>query len=172
MTDHLLHECRPYEEAPRHTMAWAIPAFIAGGLLAFLSWHPIRTTAIPTAVIQIGLQAIDKVGLVIYGLVPLAIWAVLLILKQIRSGSSDQRMELDYAYIARTSTLLGLLGTITSLGLATSRLGGEVAAGSSAAILKVIPYTGQALVSTMVGLVIALLAETALHFIERKHVTT
>lgn len=112
--------------------------------------------------------AFNKVGIVIIGLLPLAIWAVRLIWKQISGYRADAKMEMDYAYIARSATVLGLLGTITSLGIATSRLAGDVSAGSSSAILKVIPLTGQALVSTMVGLVIALAAETALHFIERR----
>ena len=45
-----------------------------------------------------------------------------------------------------------------------------MAATSADAILKVIPLTGQALVSTVAGLVVSMIAETALHVVERKTV--
>ncbi|MFA7158581.1 MAG: MotA/TolQ/ExbB proton channel family protein [Kiritimatiellia bacterium] len=116
--------------------------------------------------------AFNQVGIVVVGLVPLAIWVLRLVYQQVAGLQSGiRRVEIDYDYIARSSTLLGLLGTVISLSMATVRLAQEVSIGSSSAILKVIPLTGQALVSTMVGLVIAFVAETALHVIERrKHV--
>jgi biopolymer transport protein ExbB/TolQ len=63
--------------------------------------------------------------------------------------------------------MFGLLGTIISLALATAQFGGGGKL-TSEVILRVIPLTGQALVSTVFGLLIALVTETALHFLERK----
>ncbi|MBI3986807.1 MAG: MotA/TolQ/ExbB proton channel family protein [Lentisphaerae bacterium] len=117
-----------------------------------------------------GAYAYQQVGIVVVGLVPLAVWALRLVLAQLRGARAGRRVELDYDYIARSSTLLGLLGTVISLSMATVQLAHEVTIGSSAAILKVIPLTGQALVSTMVGLMIAFVAETALHAIERSKI--
>lgn len=114
--------------------------------------------------------AYDAIGIVVLGLLPLFVWSLKLTLEMLAGRSMGAVQQMDYAYISRTATLLGLLGTVISLGLATSRLGGEVAATSAEAILKVIPLTGQALVSTVAGLVVSMIAETALHVVERKTV--
>jgi hypothetical protein len=107
-------------------------------------------------------------GMVMMALVPLAVWAVTLVARQCFQRTADRRMELDYGYISRTAPLLGLLGTVSSLALATSYLEGVGSAIGPDTILRIIPRTGQALVATIAGLVIALVAETALHIIERR----
>jgi len=113
-------------------------------------------------------SAYATLGFVVVGIIPLATWAVVLATRQILRGSSDRKMELDYGYISRTAPLLGLLGTVISLALATSQLQGVGSKVGTEAILRIIPLTGQALTATIAGLLIALLAETALHVIERK----
>ena len=110
----------------------------------------------------------SKVGVVVAGLLPLACWVVILAWRQWRARKASSRTQLDFAYIARTATMLGLLGTVISLALATTELATEVTNNSSRAILKVIPLVGQKLMSTIVGLLVALAADTALHLIERK----
>ncbi|MGD0060497.1 MAG: MotA/TolQ/ExbB proton channel family protein [Verrucomicrobiia bacterium] len=110
----------------------------------------------------------ERMGIVTVGLLPLGIWAVRLIIQQLSRRHATGHMELDYAYIARSATILGLIGTIIALGAAGRKLAADIAAGTSSAIIQVVPLTGQALVCTMVGLIIALAAETGLHFAERK----
>lgn len=113
-------------------------------------------------------RAYDAIGIVLVGLLPQGIWALRLVWRQFLGPGATNRMELDYGYIARSATILGLLGTVISLGLATARLGDETLRGSHDALMRIVPLTGQALVSTATGLAIAFLAETALHFIERR----
>jgi hypothetical protein len=107
-------------------------------------------------------------GIVVVGMVPLAIWAVTLAARQVIHRTTDRTMELDYGYISRMAPMLGLLGTVISLALATSQLEGVGSKVGTETILRIIPLTGQALVATIAGLLIASLAETALHIIERK----
>jgi hypothetical protein len=154
------------EQTRQSSTRWAtyLVALAAGGLVAGTA-HGLGDG---TCGLHWARQAYDAIGIVIVGLIPLSVWGGRLIWRQLTERTTNRRMELDYGYIARTSTLLGLLGTIISLSIATVQLGQEVSTGSNAAILKVIPMTGQALMSTFVGLVIALAAETALHLIERK----
>lgn len=113
-------------------------------------------------------RAYDAFGFMAFGFGALTIWLVKLVIDQCRGRALDRRMELDYVYLSRTATLLGLLGTVIHLGSATASVAGGVAAGSAEVILKVIPLTGQALLCTVAGLVIATAAETALHWKERK----
>lgn len=154
-------------ENPSGMTGWVFWA--VGGALTALAFYSFGDSWCGAGMIWHAVRgAFSKVGIVLIGLLPMGVWVLMLVVKQLAGQRSEVRMRLDYAYIARSATVLGLLGTITSLGFATTRLAGDVAAGSSSAILKVIPLTGQALVSTMVGLVIALIAETALHVMDRK----
>src|SRR5262249_51334332 len=107
-------------------------------------------------------------GIVVVGIVPLAVWAAVLVGRQLLERTTDRKMQLDYGYISRTAPLLGLLGTVISLALATSQLEGVGSKVGTETILRVIPLTGQALVATIAGLLIALVAETALHVVERQ----
>jgi hypothetical protein len=110
----------------------------------------------------------DSMGIVMLSLMPLGIWVIKLIIQQVLQKRVTGRMEVDYAYISRSGTILGLIGTIIALGAAGRKLASDMAAGKSNAIMEVVPLTGEALVCTMVGLIIAFAAETALHFLERK----
>ena len=107
-------------------------------------------------------------GIVMLSLLPLGIWVIKLIVQQLLLKRATGRMEVDYAYISRSGTILGLIGTIIALGAAGRKLATDMAAGKGNAIMEVVPLTGEALVCTMVGLIIAFAAETALHFLERK----
>ncbi len=109
-----------------------------------------------------------SVGIAIIGLAPLSIWVVrLLFLQFVRDTTDSDKLALDYAFIARNATLMGLLGTVVALASAGTVLSREVSEGSAAAILAVIPLVGQALISTIAGIVIAIFADSALHIHER-----
>src|SRR5262245_10097887 len=110
----------------------------------------------------------DLLGIVVVGMVPLAMWAAVLVGRQVLERKADHKMQLDYGYISRTAPLLGLLGTVISLTFATSQLRGVGTTVGTETILRIIPLTGQALVATIAGLLIAFVAETALHIVERE----
>ena len=113
----------------------------------------------------------DLVGIALVGLAPISIWLTRLIVHQaIHRPKNHPIAELDYGYISRNATLLGLLGTIIALAMAGGRLAINVSSGASEAVLGIIPYVGQALFSTIVGIVIACIADTALHLMERQRI--
>ena len=121
---------------------------------------------------RLAARVYDLVGVTLIGLVPLGVWMIRLIIRDTRHIHSPQAAlrELDFGYISRTATILGLLGTIVALAAAGARLAADVVDGSSAAVLQIIPAVGQALFSTIAGLVIALIAETALHLRQRRRI--
>jgi biopolymer transport protein ExbB/TolQ len=106
----------------------------------------------------------------IIGLLPFGIWALRLTYKLLvrRNLDDPAKTQLDFAYIGRNATVLGLLGTVIALATAGAQMAQEVAQGSAAAVLRLIPCVGQALIATVLGLVIAFLADTALHIMERR----
>ena len=125
----------------------------------------------PGHALELARLAFDRVGVTIVGLLPLGVWACVLLGRQIgQGGSANSLMEMDYGFISRNATLLGLLGTIVALAAAGNQLASDVGQGASGSILKIIPLVGQALISTIVGIVIALLADCALHVIERRRI--
>ena len=149
-------------------IAWAFSAVLGGGIaLATHVWGGWQTW--PVHVWRVASWAYDQVGVVLIGLTPLCIWLTCLIYKQLgQSRETHIVTELDYDFIARQATSLGLLGTVISLLSACLKLSGEVAQGSAAAVLQIIPLVGQAVVSTAVGLVIAIFAQIPQHLLERR----
>jgi hypothetical protein len=63
---------------------------------------------------------------------------------------------------------LGLLGTVVALASAGATLAIEVESGSASAVLGIIPLVGQALISTIAGILLAVGADTVLHCVERR----
>ena len=142
---------------------------VLGAATAMASWFWGPLVHWPIQAWQLACKVYQTVGIAIVGLLPLGIWACTLFIRQAdRTNSADPVMELDYGFISRTATLLGLLGTIIALAAAGGRLATDVSHGSSSSILKIIPLVGQALISSIVGIVISLFADLALHTIERK----
>ena len=135
--------------------------------LATRAWGSFQTW--PGNLWRIAIWMYDQVGIVVIGLAPLCIWLACLIYKQLIKPRGEHVVtELDYDFIARQATPLGLLGTVISLLSACLKLSGEVAQGSAAAVLQIIPLVGQAVVSTAVGLVIAMFAQIPQHLLERR----
>ncbi len=167
---------------------------ILGGLVLGIfagSRHPGRTAALLIGSVALGLlagtlsgpqtggvlaqlshllhRAWDSLGVALIGLAPLAIWLVRLVIRHmVHRQEAKPSALLDLAYISRNGPLLGLLGTVVALASAGATLAVEVQAGSTAAVLGVIPLVGQALLSTIVGIVLAVGADTTLHALERQ----
>lgn len=152
----------------RMWMTW-ICSGILGGLVAYASiaWGlPARW---PMAVWRLLCRAYELVGVALVGLLPLALWLCRLFWQHMtQPREHNDFIELGYSVVQRQAPLWGLCGTIVALGAAGSRLATQVSNGSSAAVLQIIPLVGQALISTIVGIVIALVADTALYPIELK----
>ena len=153
--------------------SWPVWGFslLLGGLAAAGSFFWGALPAWPDRIAMLAKLAYHQVGVAILGLLPLGVWGIALLFRQVsRGGYTDDVMELDYGFISRNATLLGLLGTIIALAAAGSKLAIDVGQGSSGSILKIIPLVGQALISTILGIVIALMADCALHVIERRRI--
>ncbi|MEM9227413.1 MAG: MotA/TolQ/ExbB proton channel family protein [Verrucomicrobiota bacterium] len=125
-----------------------------------------------------GLQSVlgqlwQAFGVALIGLLPLSLWLLRLVMRHVLDqAQADAPVMLDLAFIARNGPLLGLLGTVVALASAGATLASEVESGSTAAVLGVIPLVGQALFSTIAGIILAVAADTTLHVIERKHSET
>lgn len=102
----------------------------------------------------------DKVGVASLGLVPMSLWLVYLLIRQVQAGGTvTDNQRQTYAYLAQSAPSWGLLGTIVALIVSTGVLATEVVNnGPGAAIQAIGPLIGQALISTAVGLVISLAA--------------
>ncbi|HJO94720.1 MAG TPA: MotA/TolQ/ExbB proton channel family protein [Victivallales bacterium] len=104
----------------------------------------------PLLCIQIVYQ---KVGVTIIALIPLAIWAVY---SSVRAKHGD---GLTLAYIGATAQRIGLLGTVIGIVAATVTIGDSLSSGAATAVTGALPAVGQALVSTAVGFVIAIVCD-------------
>jgi len=117
-------------------------------------------------------MAWNLVGVALIGLFPLFGWMLILVVKHTAQTKPIHKKELlDYEYISTSAPTWGLLGTIIALVMAGAVMAERLAAGSSSdTILGIIPLVSQALFSTVVGLFIQWIADTALHLIERKQI--
>lgn len=107
-------------------------------------------------------------GMAFVGLVPLAAWLSWLIFKYlVLKRQASFAIQLDLAFISRNGPLFGLLGTVIALASAGATLAVEVESGGASAVLGVIPLVGQALFSTIVGILLAVGADVTLHVLER-----
>jgi biopolymer transport protein ExbB/TolQ len=150
-------------------VAWCGSAALGVGCAALAQhWNP--ASGCLASVWAACKRAYDLVGIMIIGLLPFGIWALRLTYKLLvrRNLDDPAKTQLDFAYIGRNATVLGLLGTVIALATAGAQMAQEVAQGSAAAVLRLIPCVGQALIATVLGLVIAFLADTALHIMERR----
>lgn len=86
-------------------------------------------------------------------MIPLAAWAVYTALKT-RNGT-----ELTLSYIGATAQRVGLLGTVIGIVAATVTIGDSLSKGAATAVTGALPAVGQALVSTAVGFVIAIVCD-------------
>lgn len=104
----------------------------------------------PTASLSIIYQ---KVGITIIALMPLALWAVY---TAFRAGHNS---DITLAYIGTTAQRVGLLGTVIGIVTATIAIGDNLNTGAATAVTGALPAVGQALVSTAVGFVIAIVCD-------------
>ena len=95
----------------------------------------------------------EKVGITIIALVPLGIWSIWTVIRA--KGDHD----LTLAYIGVTAQRIGLLGTVIGIVAATVRIGESLSSGAAGAVTGALPAVGQALVSTAVGFVIAIICD-------------
>jgi hypothetical protein len=99
------------------------------------------------------ITAYRSVGITIIALLPLAGWAIYTV---IRAGSKG---DLTLAYIGTTAQRVGLLGTVIGIVAATIAIGDNLNTGAATAVTSALPAVGQALVSTAVGFVIAIVCD-------------
>ena len=97
--------------------------------------------------------AYEKVGITIIALIPLFIWAVYTVAK------AKQGTELTLSYIGATAQRVGLLGTVIGIVAATITIGDSLSKGAATAVTGALPAVGEALVSTAVGFVIAIVCD-------------
>lgn len=134
---------------------------LAGAALALLN-IPFPLASVLLAAL---LRIYNLVGVAIVGLLPLGIWAVCLGIKHLRDPDSVTEKDLlHYEYISASGPAWGLLGTVIALVMAGATMANRIAEGSSGEmIIGIIPMVTQALLSTVVGLVIQLVADNARH---------
>ena len=110
----------------------------------------------------------EACGIAFIGLIPLAVWLVQMVLKHlVFKQRATAAIQLDLAFISRNGPLLGLLGTVVALASTGATLAVEVESGGASAVLGIIPLVGQALFSTIAGIILAVGADTTLHVVER-----
>lgn len=147
--------------------------FLVLGLIAGIILNVLHIQIAPVNALLSGLARIyELVGVAIVGLLPLGIWAVCLGIKHLRNPRSATQQEIfDYDYIASAAPTWGLLGTVVALVMAGAAMATRISDGSSAEmIIGIIPMVTQALFSTVVGLVIQWMADTARHLVERRQI--
>jgi len=95
----------------------------------------------------------EKVGITVIALIPLAAWSIWTVIRS--RGEHDMTL----AYIGTTAQRVGLLGTVIGIVAATVKIGDGLSAGAAGAVTSALPAVGQALVSTAVGFVIAIICD-------------
>ena len=123
-----------------------ILAFVLGAVLFAISREGWSVLAPITVAIQ-------KVGITSYPLMILAAWAI-------GAGFFYAKLQaVTLEYIGCTAQRIGLLGTVIGLVTATLQIGNNLGDNASAAVSGALPAIGEALLSTAVGFIIALLCD-------------
>ena len=120
----------------------------AGLLVGALAWLLISSGSL----LRMG-WVYEKVGITIIALIPLGVWSVWVAMK---SGDGS---DITLAYIGTTAQRVGLLGTVIGIVAATVSIGRNLSDGAAGAVTNALPAVGQALVSTAVGFVIAIICD-------------
>lgn len=123
---------------------------------------------IPPQLLALLLKVYHTAGTVLIGLTPMIIWLTRNMVRHLRGVRQGATSDLDLGYIQRNAMLVGLAGTVCALIGSTATLAKEVTNGSAVAVLKLIPVVGEALVSTLLGLMVAMWADLMLHLRERQ----
>lgn len=131
-----------------HQILLAGLGIFAGGALWLIGVEGYRPSIFRWAV-----SCYQYVGITIVVFIPLSIWA----LKQ--AVSNHDKGLLTLGYIGTTAQRLGLLGTVIGIVAAMLAIGAHMSQGADAAVVRALPAVGQALISTGVGFVIALLCD-------------
>lgn len=95
----------------------------------------------------------EKVGITVIALIPLAVWSIWVAVR------SSEGSDITLAYIGTTAQRVGLLGTVVGIVAATVSIGQNLSDGAAGAVTNALPAVGQALVSTAVGFVIAIICD-------------
>jgi hypothetical protein len=120
--------------------------FIGGVcIICFLKYSPVEIGTFFMAIYT-------KVGITIIALIPLSLWAVY-------SAVKSEKCEITLSYIGTTAQRVGLLGTVIGIVAATITIGDKLNAGAATAVTGALPAVGQALVSTAVGFIIAIICD-------------
>jgi len=120
---------------------------------------------------EILMRAYEVIGISFIGLAPLAVVMIWIMIRHFTSAERRNALTVqDLGYVSETAPTLGILGTVIALVMAGVTLGSEVQSGSPEVVLKVIPRVSEALLSTVVGLVLKWLADSMIHVIERKNI--
>ena len=138
----------------------------AASILSVL-WGP--AGAWPSQCLGLLRRAYDAVGVTFIGLAPLAGLLAWIVMRHVTDSDRRENLTIhDLGYVSETAPTLGLLGTVIALVMAGSALGRQVQAGSAEAILEVVPRVAEALLSTVLGLLLKWAADSAIHLIERQ----
>ncbi len=145
--------------------AGAVLLGVAAGWLSKNAGGSARSLLV--VVVELALRAYRSAGAVLIGLIPMSVWLGSICISHLKGTATSGKSELDLGFIQRNAMLVGLAGTVCALIGSTGTLASEVANGSAAAVLKLIPVVGQALISTLLGLIVAIGADVMLHLRER-----
>ena len=106
-----------------------------------------------TGPVDLVTQGAEKIGITFYPLLALALWCLV-------AGTLKRSLQpITLEYIGTTSQRIGLLGTVIGIVMATMQIGANLNDGAASAVSGALPAVGEALLSTAVGFVIALMCD-------------
>jgi hypothetical protein len=156
---------------PFAAMIWLAAVLTGAGLATTLHLAGGYWQRLPSVMWELVVKGFQATGPVLVGLVPLALWLACILIRHLKGTGAGTSGDLDLGFIQRNAMLVGLAGTVCALISSTNKLAADVAKGSVAAVLALIPVVGQALVATLLGLIVAIGADILLHLRERKTTT-
>ena len=156
---------------PFAAMIWLVAVLAGAALAATLHLAGGHWQRLPPVMWELVVKGFQATGPVLVGLVPLALWLAYILVRHLKGTGAGTSGDLDLGFIQRNAMLVGLAGTVCALISSTNKLAADVAKGSVAAVLALIPVVGQALVATLLGLIVAIGADILLHLRERKTTT-
>lgn len=151
------------------SLAWWLAAALLGFAASFAIHQFNHWGSISHEIWGLLVKVYHLAGTVLIGLTPMIIWLTRILVRHLKGLRQGQASDLDLGFIQRNAMLVGLAGTVCALIGSTSTLAKEVTNGSAAAVLKLIPVVGEALISTLLGLLVAMWADVMLHLRERQN---
>ncbi len=137
----------------------AIPLGSACGA-ALAWWTPLLNLEFSEPVFSLIGSGLRTIGPMAWVLLPMGIWLLLLAVQRVLSDRAGERGWLmQVAFIERNAPQIGLLGTLLALASASPELAQAGFGDPARQILAVLPMVGEALTSTVAGLLLALTAD-------------